>query len=185
MISELLQKVSIFRVLHQIDTDLSKKHQQQRCPYCNGPLHQSNYERKPRGGPNLIPDQYMIRHSLCCGREDCRRRTLPPSCRFMGRRVYWSCVILVVMTLRENREDGQILRRLLNELEISRETFKRWIVYFRDEFPAGSRWQRLRGRISAAIGNNELPGALVRYFLENFGTPAQGLIGCLKFLASG
>ena len=185
MLPELLQKVSLFRILYQIDADLSKQQQQQRCPYCIGPLHQSNYARKPRGGPKNIPDEYMIRHSLCCGREDCRRRTLPPSCRFMGRRVYWGCVILVVMTLRQNRQDGQLVSRLLEQLEISRKTLKQWIVYFRDEFPTGSWWQGLRGRISPSIGNNELPGRLVHYFLESFQTPAQGLIGCCRFLASG
>lgn len=185
MLPELLQKVSLFRILYQIDADLSKQQQQQRCPYCIGPLHQSNYARKPRGGPKNIPDEYMNRHSLCCGREDCRRRTLPPSCRFMGRRVYWGCVILVVMTLRQNRQAGQLARRLLEQLEISRETLKQWIVYFRDEFPTGSWWQGLRGRISPSIGNNELPGRLVHYFLESFQTPAQGLIGCCRFLASG
>ena len=99
MLPELIQKVSLFYLLHRIDIDLAKQLQQGRCPYCNGPLHHSNYERKPRGGPENIPDEYLVRQSLCCGRPDCRRRTLPPSCLFMGRRVYWGCVILVVMTL--------------------------------------------------------------------------------------
>ena len=185
MLSELLQKVSLFRILHQIDSDFSKQQQQQGCPYCKGPLHQANYTRKPRGGPQNIPDDYLVRHSLCCGRENCRRRILPPSCRFMGQRVYWSCVILVVMTLRQNRHDGWNVRKLVNQLEISRKTLKRWITYFRNEFPAGSLWQSLRGRINSSIGNSELPGGLVHYFLENFETPEQGLIGCLKFLSSG
>ena len=55
MLSELLEKVSLFRILHLIDTDLCKQLRQKGCPYCDGPLHQSNYERKPRGGPDKYP----------------------------------------------------------------------------------------------------------------------------------
>ena len=37
-----------------------------------------------------------MRLSFCCGREGCRRRVLPPSVLFWGRRVYWAAVVLVV-----------------------------------------------------------------------------------------
>ena len=87
MLTELLQRISLFRLLRTIDSDLAQKTRQQRCPYCGGHLHHSNYARKPRGGPTTIPEEYLIRESLCCGREGCRKRTLPPSCLFMGRRV--------------------------------------------------------------------------------------------------
>jgi hypothetical protein len=80
-------------LLHCIDIDLAKEQQLAGCPYCGGPLHHSSYQRKPRGGPDSIPDEYLVRLSLCCGREDCWRRTLPPSSLFMGRRVCWRCVI--------------------------------------------------------------------------------------------
>ena len=184
MLPELIQKVSLFHLLHRIDIDLAKQLQQGRCPYCNGPLHHSNYERKPRGGPKNIPDEYLVRQSLCCGRPDCRCRTLPPSCLFMGRRVYWGCVILVVMTLKQNRPDGPSARKIKEMFGISRKTLKRWIAYFRDQFPASSQWQRLRGRLASAVSNNKLPAELVHYFLKHFQSPQQAIIGCLKFLAS-
>ncbi len=184
MLPELIQKVSLFHLLHRIDINLANQLQQGRCPYCNGPLHHSNYERKPRGGPDKIPDQYLIRYSLCCGNKHCRRRCLPPSCLFMGRRVYWGCVILVVMTLKQNRPDGASARKIKEMFGISRKTLKRWIEYFRDEFPASLQWQRLRGRLASAVSNNELPAELVHYFLKNFQSPQQAIIGCLKFLAS-
>jgi hypothetical protein len=184
MLPELIQKVSLFHLLHRIDIDLAKQHQQGRCPYCNGPLHYSNYERKPRGGPDKIPDEYLIRFSLCCGNVHCRRRSLPPSCLFMGRRVYWGCVILVVMSLRQNRPDGASARKIRELFAISRKTLKRWIAYFRDEFPVSTQWQRLRGRLASTVSNDELPAGLVTYFLNNFKSPQQALIACLKFLAS-
>ena len=184
MLSELLEKVSLFRILHRIDKDLCEQLRQNGCPYCGGPLHQSNYERKPRGGPKNIPDECLVRQSLCCGRPDCRRRTLPPSCLFMSRRVYWGCVILVVMTLQQSRPDGPSARKIKEMFGISRKTLKRWIAYFRDQFPASSQWQRLRGRLASAVSNNKLPAELVHYFLKHFQSPQQAIIGCLKFLAS-
>jgi hypothetical protein len=184
MLSELLEKASLFHILHRIDTDLCKKLHQKGCPHCGGPLHQANYERKPRGGPKNIPDEYLIRQSLCCGRPECRRRALPQSCLFMGRRVYWGCVILVVITLKQNRPHSASARRIQEMFGISRQTLKRWIEYFRDEFPESMQWQRLRGRLASTVSNNKLPAELVHYFLKNFQSPQQALIGCLQFLAS-
>ena len=184
MLSELLEKVSLFRILHRIDTDLCEQQRHKGCPYCGGPLHQSNYERKPRGGPEDIPDEYLIRQSLCCGRPQCRRRTLPGSCLFMGRRVYWGCVILVVMAFKQNRPHSASARKIKERFGISRKTLKRWIAYFRDEFPVSIQWQRLRGRLAATVSSNELPAGLINYFVKIFHSPQQALIGCLRFLAS-
>lgn len=87
MLLELLQKACIFRLLDRTDTDLATEHRQKGCPHCGGRLQQANYARKPRGGPSAIPDEHMVRQAFCSSREHCRRRTLPPSCLFMGRRV--------------------------------------------------------------------------------------------------
>ncbi len=55
------------------------------CPGCEGPLHRGDYERKPRGAlVAAASEAFRVRHSLCCGW--CRRRALPPSVRFLGRR---------------------------------------------------------------------------------------------------
>jgi len=184
MLTELLQKASLFSLLNRIDMDLARQHQQGGCPYCGGPLHQANYPRKPRGEPDDIPEDCLLRLSLCCGREGCRRRSLPPSTRFMGRRVYWGCVILVVMTLRQNRPDGVSVKKLKRLLGVTRKTLKRWATYFRDEFPSSAQWQRLRGRVSSSVRDSELPGALVRFFLLNSESEEKGLIACLYALAT-
>ncbi len=185
MLSDLLQDVSLFRILHQIDRDLGESCRQARCPYCQGPLHSAPYRRKPRGGPEKIPEEYLWRFSLCCGREDCRRRVLPPSCLFMGRRVYWQAVILVVMTLRQARAGGIGANRLMRMFSISRKTVVRWISYFRDEFAVSREWLGLRGRVDATVGNGNLPGGLVEHFLVTCGSAAGGLVACLQFLATG
>jgi hypothetical protein len=185
MLSDLLQDVSLFRLLYQIDRDLAESCRQARCPYCQGPLHYAPYLRKPRGGPEKIPEEYLWRFSLCCGRESCRRRVLPPSCLFMGRRVYWQAVILIVMTLRQARVNGIGANRLMRMFSIPRKTIVRWISYFRSEFAAGRVWQRLRGRVDATVGNTDLPGGLVEYFLSCYGSAGAGLVACLQFWATG
>ena len=183
MLTELLHRVSLFRLLRTIDADLAQKTRQLRCPYCGGPLYQSNYARKPRGGPTTIPEEYLIRESLCCGREGCRKRTLPPSCLFMGRRVYWGCVILVVMALRQKRPQGASARRLQAIFEIPRSTLARWFTFFKEEFPMGAKWQRLRGRVVSRVEDDRLPTSLLECFLNEAETVEGGLVGCLAFLS--
>jgi len=183
MLSDLLQDVSLFRILHQIDRDLAESCRQARCPYCQGSLHSAPYFRKPRGGPEKIPEEYLQRFSLCCGQEGCRRRVLPPSCLFMGRRVYWQAVILVVMTLRQSKSNGIGANQLMRMFSIPRKTIARWINYFRDEFAASRKWLRLRGRVDGSVGNKDLPGGLVEHFLSHCGSAADGLVACLHFWA--
>lgn len=185
MLSNLLHRVSLFRTLHQIDQDLASACRKAGCPYCGGPLHKSAYIRKPRGGPPNLPEKYQIRFSFCCGRGDCRRRVLPPSCRFMGRKVYWNAVILIALTLRHRRPNGISANRLARMFAISRKTIIRWIHYFRDEFAASVQWQRLRGQVNASVEDQSLPGSLVSHFLDHFPSQFEGLIGCIRFLASG
>ena len=185
MLPELLDDVSLFRVLHQIDQDLARACRQSGCPFCHSPLHNAPYTRKPRGGPANIPDEFCVRLSLCCSREDCRRRVLPPSCLFLGRKVYWRAVIVIIVTLRRRNPHSHSINMLARKFGISRRTVVRWIHYFREVFPQSRQWQRLRGLVSAQIDNNDLPQGLVNHFLHTGTTPAGGLIACLQFLASG
>lgn len=185
MLAELVQKASLFRLLFLIDTDLAEQQQKKRCPYCGGRLDKAYYERKPRGGPEHLDHRCMIRRSLCCSRQGCRHRLLPPSCLFMGRRVYWGGVVLVVMALRQARPKGASTIKLMRMFGISRKTLFRWIAYFRDQFPVSAHWQRLRGRVSSFVRDSELPGGLLDLFIRHADSPQDGLIGCLCFLAKG
>ena len=185
MLAELLQKSSLFSLLHRIDVDLANQCRERRCPFCGGPLHQAKYERKPRGGPEGLPEECLVRQSLCCGRGDCRCRCLPPSCLFMGRRVYWAGVILVVMALRQNRAEGASASELMRMFGMSRKTLFRWMTYFREAFSCSTQWQKLRGRVHSSVTNSELPGNLLEYFIRYADSAEEGLVGCLRFLASG
>ena len=67
-----------------------------------GPLHAAHFERKPRGallGTTAPPDGYCVRFDWCCG--ECRRRTLPASVRFLGRKVYLAVANAIVDALAE------------------------------------------------------------------------------------
>ena len=101
----------------------------------------------------------------------------------MGRRVYWGVVILVVMTVRQNRPEGADTKRLIGMFGLSRKTLLRWISYYREVFPNTVQWKKLRGQVGALVGNGRLPGDLVDYFVEHCGCAAEGLIRCLYFLA--
>jgi len=176
--------MKLFEILYYIDKDLAAKTKQIPCPYCGSVLHTANYDRKPRGVNANIPDEFLKQQSLCCSNEECRRRVQPQSVRFMGRRVYWMCVILVVMALRQNRPDGYAAKKLIKMYGIDIKTLYRWIEYFQQIFPSSPQWKSLRGKIDASIDNNSLPGDVVCYFINNADSPQNGLIQCLLFFSS-
>lgn len=154
-------------------------------PFCGGPLHYACYERKPRGGPADIPEAYAVRFSLCCGRPGCRRRVLPASVLFWGRRVYWAPVLLVVSALRQGRAKGYTLRRLRALFGITRPTLARWISYFREQFPQSQGFRRLCGRLMPPVAIHKLPAALMQRFVRASGEHEAGLVACLQRLALG
>jgi len=155
------------------------------CPFCGGALHFANYPRKPRGEPEGVPEECFIRFSLCCGTEGCRHRIMPPSCRFIGRKVYWYVVILVIVSDWQNKTWKTNIFRLSKVFGISRNTINRWVGFFKDIFPQSLKWQRIRGQVSASIRNNDLPSSLVNHFLNLKSSVKEALLSCLKFLSQG
>lgn len=182
MFLEVLHDVTVFRVLHRIDLSLAEKVRKAGCRFCSGPLHRGHYERQPKGGPE-VPRDFRIRLSLCCGW--CRRRTLPPSCLFLGRHVYWGCFIVVVMALRQLSWENVSLRTTEWLLDVAPKTLLRWRRFFLQEYPAGAVWQRLRGRLSAAVDTSLLPGSLFAHVVSRGGSPEHivSKVSCL--IASG
>ncbi|MCF6237968.1 MAG: hypothetical protein L3J79_04005 [Candidatus Marinimicrobia bacterium] len=184
MLPELLQTTKLFELLHRIDIDLADQQKKVGCPFCGSSLHYANYQRKPRGGPKL-PEELSMRLSLCCSKEDCRRRTLPRSTLFMDRRVYFRVVILIVTTLNQSKPQEYSKNVLSKMLKANRKTINRWLAYFREVFPESQIWKTVRGFISPAVVNLELPGSLVKYYLNNNPSPENAITGCLLLLATG
>lgn len=180
-----VKKVNLYKLLFLIDEDLADQERHKRCPFCNSPLHFSNYLRKPRGGPENLPEEIRIRHSLCCSSESCRRRVLPPSCRFLGRKVYFKVSILVMLTLKQGHPESYSFRQIGDLFKVSRQTLKRWIVYFKEVFPVSSVWQRLRGRVGLEVSQGSLPSSLVLFFTGFSESVEVGLLKLLLFLTEG
>jgi hypothetical protein len=126
-----------------------------------------------------------VRLSLCCGREGCRRRVLPPSVLFWGRRVYWAAVVLVLTALREGRVEGITAARLQARFGVSRRTLTRWRRYFRVHFPQTATWRRLVGRVGPPGPAAARIADLLGRFIRSRGDPEQGLVACLVALDSG
>jgi hypothetical protein len=183
MLPEILQSTNLFHLLHRIDTDLAAQQQKAGCPFCGGALHYSNYQRKPRGGPTL-PENYLIRLSLCCSREECRRRTLPKSTLFMDRRVYFRVVILIVTTLSQSKPQEYSKNRLSKMIDADRKTINRWLDYFHELFPTSRIWQAVCGFFPPFVTALKLPGALVEYYLRNSKSITQAMSSCLVLLTT-
>jgi hypothetical protein len=177
-------RATLYELLHQIDLDLAAQVRRSRCPYCGGPLCRAAYARKPRGGPDDLPDDLCVREGLCCAREGCRRRTLPPSTLFLGRKVYWAGVIVLAMTLRQRRVDGASSRGLQQRFGVSRNTVARWVSWFAEVFPTTARWKRIRGKVNPVVRNDGLPDSLVRLCESTADDPETALVTCLKLLAA-
>ena len=185
MLPELLEKAKLYHLLFVIDCDFSKRLKEKGCPFCNGTLHQADYPRKPRGPFKGLPEAYQKRHSLCCSCENCRKRSLPPSCRFFGRRVYFWPVILIVMALRQNREKSYSTGRLMRLFKIHRNTLKRWFQFFKECFPLLPQWKRVRGFVPTDITNHETPGRLFSFYLNRYSkNPMEAILKCLILLTS-
>ena len=175
--------VTFYKGLHRIDVDLAERTKQGGCPYCGGRLDAAWYERKPRGGPAGLPDEVSLRMSLCCGREGCRCRTLPPSCLFLGRKVYWGAIVLVVVAMRQRRPRSASAGKLKALFDVSWETVKRWMVFFTETFPRTAMWKKLRGMVPAGVRNDDLPAGLIELFVTSSGDERAGLVRCLAFLS--
>ncbi len=154
-------------------------------PFCGGPLHSANYQRKPRGGPPELQEAFEIRFSLCCSREGCRRRTMPPSVRFWGRRVYWAPVLLLVTAIRQGKNPDVTLELIKRFCGTWRSTVNRWRDYFKKVFPQSLRYHQLSGHLRPQAGSERLLNDLLNRFYRCAGEPQRALANCLKGLCQG
>ncbi len=157
-----LQNAKFLGRLFEVDQAIAERIRSEGCPHCGGPLHVSNYPRKPRGIPDGLPGCWDLRLSFCCGREGCRRRRTPPSVRFHGRRVFAAVVFLLVGLLAYARPASRWKpwSRIRDRFEISRRTFRGWLCWWRQQFPLTEVAQQLRWHSP----DGATPLALFRHF---------------------
>jgi hypothetical protein len=164
----------VYQLLEKVDGDLTEEARQQGCLLCGGKLHRSDYDRKPRGGP-----QWEMRFSLCCAKEGCRRRHTPPSVRFMGRRVYAGLVVVLVSAMIHGLKPERV--ELLREaVGIDRRTLERWRQWWLVLFVESSFWREARARFMPPLCPTTMPWSLC----VSFGVERRDrLLELLKFLA--
>jgi hypothetical protein len=148
--------------LTQADASIAAAVAARGCPFCSGPLHVANYQRKPRGGSLMSQcEDASLRHSLCCGRRGCRRRVLPPSLRFLGRRVYLEAVVVLVCA---SCSLAVALRPAARACGISARTLKRWRRWWREQASTTPWWKELKSRLRAPLPDEtRLPGSLLSH----------------------
>jgi hypothetical protein len=176
----LLRDSSFFETLLRFDEDLAEQARAAGCRRCGGVLHRADYPRKPRGGPGELGPPHERRRSLCCAREGCRRRTTPPSLRFLGRRVYFGAVVVLVSALVHGLSPRRAAR-LREQLGVDRRTLGRWRRWWQQGFAQSPFWQAARGRFVPPVERHALPAALLERFVA--ANAGERLRAALAFLA--
>jgi ribosomal protein S27AE len=157
---ELLRDARFFAMLLEIDREALTRARVEGCPRCGGRLHAAHFQRKPRGLPpssGTAPAQYSTRFDLCCA--SCRSRTLPPSVRFLSRKVYLAVVVALATVLTRGADVGAV-RLLRRELGMAGSTLLRWRMFWR-ELGGSSFVQRLDGVLPVGLDRALLPDSLL------------------------
>jgi hypothetical protein len=173
----LLCDASFFEFLRQIDLDLAAEARSAGC-LCGGVLHAARYPRKPRGGPSSLGREHSVRESFCCAEEGCRRRATPASVRFLGRKVFFCVVILLIPILRDGLTPERF-RRLERQLPVSRRTVQRWRGWWCEVFMTTQGGQRARAEIPG-LEARRLPASLLEAFS---GSGLECVVLALRWLA--
>ena len=163
MCHALLRDASLYEQLLAFDLDLAADARAAGCASCAGILHSARYPRKPRGGRDDLGPDYATRLSFCCAADGCRRRTTPPSVRYLGRRVYLGVVVVLVTAML-----GGITPTRAAELRawlgVSRRTLQRWRAWWQGTFVASAFWRGAQGRFMPPVAITTLPASLLERF---------------------
>lgn len=180
MYQSLLRDSRFFDLLLTLDEELAAEARRGGCA-CGGVLHVARYERKPRGGPAGLARGSAIRFSFCCATEGCRRRMTPPSLRFLGRKVFFGVVVLLLPVLRDG-PNPERLARLCATFAVSVRTARRWFRFWRETFVTSRVWQAARGRFAAPVRAEAMPGSLLDAFSGN-SDPESRVVAVLRLVS--
>ena len=121
---------------------------------------------------------YAERFSFCCAVDGCRKRTTPPSLRFLGRKVYLATVVTLISAMLLGTTPAR-LARLSTVPGIDRRTLTRWRAWWRSTF-TDSRFAPIAK--AAFMPPLEIAGLPVSLLDRFAGGIEQQLTGLLRFL---
>jgi hypothetical protein len=180
MYHDLPRAARFWSFLFAIDKDLAEKTRTNACP-CGGRLHSANYLRKPRGTSVQLPEAQRVRLSFCCDRDGCRKRTTPPSVRFLGPKVYLGAIVILISAMRQGPSPRRV-RELAARFGADRRTIARWQVFWSEHFPQTPFWKVARARLIPLLEIATLPYSLVDAFLGSH-RRCRGWTLLLRFLS--
>ena len=178
MYQTLLRDSRLYKLLFRIDQHLARQAKANGC-HCGGRLDSARYRRKPRGIPGELEDDYGYRYSFCCAEDGCRRRTTPPSFRFLGRKVFVSAVVVLVAVLR-NGPTSMRMTKLRDLVGVSVRTVNRWRLWWQETFVQTPFWKAARGFFRVPINESSLPLSLLESFPVN--QAKRKLLRLLRFI---
>ena len=171
-----------FEALAQIDEKIVVQVAAGRCRVCGGPLHRSDFARKPRGARMAAAgEEFVTRFSLCCGRDGCRKRATPPSLRFLGRHVYLGAVVILASVLAQTLTTAKALQQATG---VPARTSRRWLSWWRDAFLLTGVFVSLRARLIGVVVE-ELPAAILSRLGDTVQAQVRSLLQWLTPLTTG
>lgn len=171
-----------FEALAQIDEKIVVQVAAGRCLVCGGPLHRSDFARKPRGALMAAAGEaFVTRFSLCCGRDGCRKRATPPSLRFLGRRVYLGAVVILASVLAQAFTTAKALRQATG---VPARTSRRWLSWWRGAFLLTGVFVNLRARLIGVVVE-ELPTSVLSRLGDTAESQVRSLLHWLTPLTTG
>ena len=174
---DLLSDASVFSSLLVIDRARARVMKAEGCLRCGGKLDVAAYTRMAGGVPGGVSAHLSRRDSFCC--RDCRRRSTPPTARFLGQRAYVSVVVALAAVL----SDGPTAMRitaLSNLIGASRRTVKRWIVWWREGATKSLWWAMLVARAPIV----DTASSALDAFIPTASNRVDALVNFLRFIAN-
>jgi len=146
---------------------------------CGSPV--SHFTKKGARTCTVAPlgPEHCVRLSFCCAVEGCGHRATPPSLRFLGPKVYWAAVVVLISAMRcgPTPTRMQLLKDLVG---VSRQTVMRWTVWWQQVLPESPFWRTACGGFRSSVQRGELPQSLLEQFA---GHEEERLLALLRFLA--